>query len=92
VPGTPTSKPTTTPKSTTTSATAAPTGNDAHKPHQDGIAADCNNWFMPKAADNLSNGCSDVVKKFGTFTFADFLKWNPAIGVRLSPDYDSSIS
>jgi hypothetical protein len=76
-PPTPKTTTSTTPPQTTTA-----TGNDAHKPHQDGIAADCTTWYMPKAEDNLTNGCADIVKKFGTFTFADFLKWNPAIGVR----------
>lgn len=67
VPGTPTSRPTTT----------KPTTSPGPSPTQSGIVSNCQRYYLAKAGD----GCQKIVDSFGTFTLADFLKWNPAVGV-----------
>ena len=52
-------------------ATKAPT------PTQSGIAADCIAWYQTTSEDD---DCDLIPQFFGTFSKADFLKWNPALG------------
>ena len=66
VPGTPTSRPTTT----------KPTTSPGPSPTQSGIVSNCQRYYQAKEGD----GCRDIVDSIGTFTFADFLTWNPAVG------------
>ena len=68
IPGTPTTKPTTT-KTT-------PTGTPGPSPTQDGLISTCKTFYLAKKGDT----CDSIVKKYGTFTSAEFLKWNPAVG------------
>ncbi|KAF2466140.1 uncharacterized protein BDR25DRAFT_377868 [Lindgomyces ingoldianus] len=70
VPGTPTAKPTSKPPSTTPTKSAGPS------PTQSGIVANCQKYYKAVSGDN----CQKVVDKYGTFSLADFLKWNPAVG------------
>ncbi|KAK1994861.1 hypothetical protein LX36DRAFT_583537 [Colletotrichum falcatum] len=68
VPGTPTGA---------TSAAPVPTATSTvPSPAQDGITKECKAYYKAVAGDD----CSKIVAKYGTFTFADFLKWNPAVG------------
>ena len=64
VPGTPTTKP----KPTSTSATGP-------SPTQSGIIKTCKNFYKAKTGDT----CDKIVSSYGTFTSADFIKWNPAV-------------
>ncbi|KAL5317171.1 hypothetical protein ACEPPN_014266 [Leptodophora sp. 'Broadleaf-Isolate-01'] len=68
VPGTSTTKPTTTTAPAPTSAVPSPV--------QDGITAQCKVYYKAVSGDD----CSKIIAKYGTFTFAEFLKWNPAVG------------
>ncbi|KAB8068091.1 hypothetical protein BDV29DRAFT_162703 [Aspergillus leporis] len=69
IPGTPTTKPST---------TAAPTG--VPSPTQSGLISTCNNFYMAVAGDT----CDKIVAKYGIFTSAEFLSWNPAVGADCS--------
>ncbi|GIJ81614.1 hypothetical protein Asppvi_000113 [Aspergillus pseudoviridinutans] len=69
IPGTPTTKPST---------TAVPTG--VPSPTQSGLISTCNNFYMAVAGDT----CDKIVAKYGTFTSAEFLSWNPAVGADCS--------
>lgn len=66
IPGTPTSPP----------ATTTTPGNSKPSPTQDGLAKDCTTFYKAVSGDT----CDKIVNKYGTFTFQDFLKWNPAVG------------
>ncbi|RYP67949.1 hypothetical protein DL769_005627 [Monosporascus sp. CRB-8-3] len=68
VPGSPTAPPTTTPPS--------PTGDLKPSPTQEGLIDTCTKFYLAVAGDT----CDKIVKAHGTFTFVDFLKWNPAVG------------
>jgi LysM repeat protein len=68
IPGTPTSPP----ASTTTTSTGTPRPS----PTQSGIIDTCTRYYEAQSGD----GCSSVVKQFGSFDFEDFLRWNPAVG------------
>ncbi|RYO86656.1 hypothetical protein DL764_008976 [Monosporascus ibericus] len=68
VPGTPTAPPTTTPPT--------PTGDPKPSPTQDGLIDTCTKFYFAVAGDT----CDKIVKAHGTFTFADFVNWNPAVG------------
>ena len=70
MPGTPTSPPTTT------------ATNDPSKPSptQANVIKTCTNWYKVVSGD----GCQKVVDKYGTFTLADFYKWNPDVGTDCS--------
>lgn len=63
------------PTATKTSAGSGPTGS-VPSPVQDGITAQCKTYYKAVSGDD----CTKIVAKYGTFTFADFLKWNPAVG------------
>ncbi|PYH98159.1 hypothetical protein BO71DRAFT_282154, partial [Aspergillus ellipticus CBS 707.79] len=43
---------------------------------QSGITASCTGWYLADDDDT----CTDIVMMFGTFSEADFLAWNPAVG------------
>ncbi|GAB1211881.1 hypothetical protein ATERTT37_001005 [Aspergillus terreus] len=66
VPGTPTGNPSTT--------TTAPTGGPS--PTQDGIIATCSRFYQAVAGDT----CDKIAARYGTFSTADFITWNPAVG------------
>ncbi|KAH6608260.1 LysM domain-containing protein [Trichoderma cornu-damae] len=63
------------PSSTTSGGSTGPTGT-VPSPVQDGIIKTCTGYYKAVTGDD----CSKIVAKFGTFTFADFLAWNPAVG------------
>ncbi|SPJ85292.1 uncharacterized protein FTOL_11073 [Fusarium torulosum] len=71
VPGTPTAAPTRTAEST-----AKPTGDKKPSPTQEGLIDSCTSFHMAAKGET----CEKVVSTFGTFDFATFFKWNPAIG------------
>ncbi|GAP83178.2 hypothetical protein SAMD00023353_0401860 [Rosellinia necatrix] len=50
--------------------------NSVPSPVQEGIISTCTSYYEAASGDD----CGGIVAKYGTFTFADFLKWNPAIG------------
>jgi len=53
------------------------TGTPKPSPTQEGLTPDCTRFYMIVNEEN----CDQVVTAFGnTFTFADFYKWNPAVG------------
>ncbi|RSL66417.1 hypothetical protein CEP51_012824 [Fusarium floridanum] len=66
VPGTPTEAPTNVPSLT---------GNGKPSPTQDGLIDSCTDFYLAKLGDT----CSKIVKAYGTFNLAEFLKWNPAV-------------
>ncbi|KAL2211282.1 hypothetical protein CC79DRAFT_1246687, partial [Sarocladium strictum] len=62
------------------------TTGGAPGPTQTGIVNDCKRWHEAKSGDD----CSKIVSQYGTFTLAQFLGWNPAVGAGCSglwPDY-----
>ncbi|ATY64808.1 uncharacterized protein A9K55_005176 [Cordyceps militaris] len=65
VPGTPT----TTPGGTTT-------GAPGPSPTQEGMTKDCKAFYLAKTGDT----CDKIAQQYGTFSSADFIKWNPAVG------------
>ncbi|KAJ2970858.1 hypothetical protein NUW58_g9574 [Xylaria curta] len=65
IPGTPTSPPTT-----------SPTGAPKPSPTQEGLIESCTTFYKAVKGDT----CDKIVSKYGTFTAADFFKWNPAVG------------
>lgn len=69
IPGTPTAPP----SSTTT---VAPTGAPKPSPTQAGLIESCINFYFAAKDDT----CDSIVEKFGTFTYAQFVEWNPAVG------------
>jgi hypothetical protein len=68
IPGTPTAP--------VTTAAPSPTGSPKPSPTQEGLVDSCTNFYFAVANDN----CEKIAKKFGTFSSADFIKWNPAVG------------
>jgi hypothetical protein len=70
IPGTPTAP--------VATATAAPTSTGSPKPSptQEGLIDTCTNFYLTVANDN----CEKIAKKYSTFSTADFIKWNPAVG------------
>lgn len=60
---------------TTTRATI-PTGNPLPSPTQNGLIKSCTKFYFAKSGDT----CDKIVGTYGTFSFADFLNWNPAVG------------
>lgn len=63
--------------SSTTSVGPTPTGDPKPSPTQDGLIDTCTTFYMAVPKDT----CDKIVQKYGgTFTFDDFLKWNPEIG------------
>ncbi|PSN61474.1 hypothetical protein BS50DRAFT_651682 [Corynespora cassiicola Philippines] len=69
-------KPTPTPSSSTPVATPTPTKTPKPSPVQDGVIDTCTNWYFAVANDD----CTKITNKLKTFTVADFIKWNPAVG------------
>ena len=63
------------PEPTTTGDGPEPTGT-VPSPVQEGITDTCTGYYKAVSGDD----CSKIVAKFGTFDFADFLAWNPAVG------------
>jgi hypothetical protein len=59
-----------------TSATPTPTKAVKPSPTQDGLIDSCTNFYFAVANDN----CEKIAKQYGTFSVADFIKWNPAVG------------
>jgi hypothetical protein len=68
VPGTPTAP--------VTTSNATPTGSPKPSPTQEGLINTCTNFYFAVANDS----CEKIAKKYGTFSAADFIKWNPAVG------------
>lgn len=66
----------------TSSLTPSTTSSTPPKPHptQPGLIDSCVNFYF--AVDN--DRCEEIVARYGTFTFEDFLKWNPAVGADCS--------
>ncbi|KFA81763.1 hypothetical protein S40288_10202 [Stachybotrys chartarum IBT 40288] len=73
IPGTPTSRPTST---TITRAATTSTGVTRPSPTQSGLIETCTRFYMAVSGDT----CDAIVRLHGTFTFAQFLSWNPAVG------------
>jgi LysM repeat protein len=69
IPGTPTTKP-------PTSTTASATGSPKPSPTQPGLIGTCTKFYKAVSGDT----CDKIVSKYGTFTFAQFKTWNPAVG------------
>lgn len=74
-----TTKTTTTTTTTTTSVPkpkptiSAPSGPS---PTQDGLVHDCKAYYLVKAGDT----CDKISQMYGTFSTAQFIEWNPAVG------------
>ncbi|KAI0487065.1 hypothetical protein F4859DRAFT_510848 [Xylaria cf. heliscus] len=68
IPGTPTTRPTTT--------TSTTTGTPKPSPTQDGLISSCVRFYKAVSGDT----CDKIVSKYGTFTKAQFITWNPAVG------------
>ncbi|OAF98479.1 uncharacterized protein CC84DRAFT_1238611 [Paraphaeosphaeria sporulosa] len=66
-------KPTTTSSS---SVTPSPTNTPKPSPVQDGVIDTCTTWYFAIVNDD----CKKIARKFGTFSVAVFIKWNPAVG------------
>ncbi|GJC89962.1 lysM domain-containing protein ARB_05157 [Colletotrichum liriopes] len=65
------------PGTSTRTTTAAPLPTSTvPSPVQEGITGECKTYYKAVSGDD----CSKIVAKYGTFSFADFLKWNPAVG------------
>jgi hypothetical protein len=60
---------------TTDDGGAEPTGGPP-SPTQTGIIDTCTSYYQAKDGDD----CSKIVSSFGTFTLAEFLEWNKAVG------------
>lgn len=71
IPGTPTA-----PVSTTLQPSATSSSTPKPSPTQDGLIESCTNFYFAVANDN----CAGIAKKYGTFTEAQFIAWNPAVG------------
>ncbi|KAF2818195.1 hypothetical protein CC86DRAFT_337458 [Ophiobolus disseminans] len=66
--------------SSSSSTTPTPTKIVKPSPTQDGLVDSCTNFYFAVKSDN----CQKIANKYGTFSIADFIKWNPAVG----PDCD----
>ena len=72
----PTSVKTTSTAIPTTRASATATGTPKPSPTQAGLIESCTSFYFAVADDN----CNKIVASHGTFTYDDFVKWNPAVG------------
>ncbi|KAJ3492168.1 hypothetical protein NLG97_g5463 [Lecanicillium saksenae] len=66
-------------KTSSTTTTAKPTvttGPSGPAPTQDGIIDTCKVFYKATSGDT----CQKVVDKYGSFSLADFIRWNPAVG------------
>ncbi|KAI4694249.1 uncharacterized protein J4E84_002831 [Alternaria hordeiaustralica] len=70
-----TSAPSTTSRISTT-ATATVTSAPKPAPTQPGLIASCTSFYFAVANDN----CNKIVASYGTFSYDDFVAWNPAVG------------
>ena len=63
---------------TVSSTRASPTSTGTPKPSptQAGLITSCTNFYFAVANDN----CNKIVASYGTFTYDEFVKWNPAVG------------
>ncbi|KAK7178515.1 LysM domain-containing protein [Paraphaeosphaeria sporulosa] len=63
---------------TTSSSSVAPSPTNTPKPSpvQDGVIDTCTTWYFAIVNDD----CTKIARKFGTFSVAVFIKWNPAVG------------
>ncbi|POS70341.1 hypothetical protein DHEL01_v211261 [Diaporthe helianthi] len=67
---------TTTSSATTTSTTVPSSKNNAKpSPTQDGLIGTCKAFYKARENDD----CDKIVRAYGTFTFNDFLLWNPEV-------------
>ncbi|PKY05239.1 hypothetical protein P168DRAFT_326936 [Aspergillus campestris IBT 28561] len=64
------------PRPTTTTPTPTITAAPKPSPTQDGLIDTCTTFYMAVADDT----CDKIVAQYGTFTVADFIAWNPAVG------------
>ncbi|KAF1941894.1 hypothetical protein EJ02DRAFT_434420 [Clathrospora elynae] len=64
------------PTTTTPSATPTPTKIVKPEPTQDGLIETCTKFYLAVKNDN----CQKIANNYGTFSVADFIKWNPAVG------------
>jgi LysM repeat protein len=53
-----------------------PTVTTRPSPVETGAAADCRAWYFATGRDD----CAFIASIFGTFSEADFVRWNPAVG------------
>jgi hypothetical protein len=60
----------------TTTIKPTPTGIKKPSPMQPGLIESCTDFYFAEANDR----CEIIVAKYGTFTYEDFVKWNPAVG------------
>lgn len=74
VPGTATARPSAT--LTTPTPTVAPTGVQTPSPIREGMTTTCNKFHFVVKDEN----CDTLVTKYGSFTLAQFLSWDPAVG------------
>ncbi|CAA9966826.1 hypothetical protein PTMSG1_10185 [Pyrenophora teres f. maculata] len=72
----PTSVKTTSTAAPTTRTSTPPTGTPKPSPTQAGLIESCTNFYFAVANDN----CNKIVALYGTLTYDDFVKWNPAVG------------
>lgn len=72
----PTSVKTTSTAAPTTCTSTAPTGTPKPSPTQAGLIESCTSFYFAATNDN----CNKIVASYGTFTYDDFIKWNPAVG------------
>jgi LysM repeat protein len=66
------------PTSTSASASEVPsaTGSPKPSPTQEGLIESCTTFHKGEKGDT----CDKIVNKYKTFTFEEFLAWNPAVG------------
>ncbi|RHZ63585.1 LysM peptidoglycan-binding domain-containing protein [Aspergillus thermomutatus] len=64
------------PTTTTTTSTSTPKPS----PTQTGLIDTCTTFYLAVAGDT----CDKIVAKYGTFTTAEFISWNPAVGADCS--------
>ncbi|KAF3031360.1 hypothetical protein E8E11_000246 [Didymella keratinophila] len=78
IPGTPTARPSVPSGSATLTLTPTPTptGSGKPSPTREGMIDTCTKFHFVGENEN----CDTLVKKYGTFTFEEFLKWNPSVG------------
>lgn len=65
---------------TTSQTTTAATGASAPSPTQAGLIGACTAFYRAVAGDT----CDRIASKYGIFSTADFLAWNPAVGADCS--------
>ncbi|KAF2711237.1 carbohydrate-binding module family 50 protein [Pleomassaria siparia CBS 279.74] len=71
-----TRKPNSTSSRPTSTSSPTPTNSPKPSPTQDGLINSCTNFYFAVKDDN----CQKIAKRYGTFTVAEFINWNPAVG------------